>query len=115
MMLAGMVGGDTGRVSVIWLITSYALITLGEICLSPMGLSLTHKLAPPRMRGMMMGCWFTASAIGKYLAGFFGGAYWEKMLHSRFFGILVIMSLVAFGLMLSARNNINAALKAKEQ
>jgi len=113
MMFAGLVGGDTGKVSVSWLISSYAVVTLAEICLSPMGLSLANKLSPPRMRGLMMGCWFAATAIGKYLAGFIGG-YWETMPHSRFFGILVAMSLVAFFLMLSVKKRINLALSGRE-
>lgn len=91
------------------LISSYAVVTLAEICLSPMGLSLANKLSPPRMRGLMMGCWFGATSIGKYLAGFVGG-YWEKLPHSRFFGMLVILSIVAVFLMLMAKKKINSAL-----
>lgn len=109
MFLAAISGGDVGRVSVLWLFTSYAVITLAEICLSPMGLSLANKLSPPRMRGLMMGCWFAATSVGKYLAGFIGG-YWEKTAHSSFFGMLVILSLVALVLMLMAKNKINSAL-----
>lgn len=112
MMLAALSGGDTDRVSIVWLILSYALVTLAEICLSPMGLSLANKLSPPRMRGLMMGCWFGATSIGKYLAGFIGG-YWEKMPHSRFFGLLVIMSIIAFILMLAVRKKIGSALKER--
>jgi POT family proton-dependent oligopeptide transporter len=113
MMFAALSGGDTGKVSVLWLISSYAVITLAEICLSPMGLSLANKLSPPRMRGLMMGCWFAATSVGKYLAGFVGG-YWEKMDHSRFFGLLVILSVIAFVLMLSVRRKINSALEERK-
>ena len=112
MMLAALSGGDTGKVSVSWLVSSYAVITLAEICLSPMGLSLANKLSPPRMRGLMMGCWFAATSIGKYLAGFIGG-YWEKMDHSFFFGILVVLSVIAFILMLSVRKKIDSALNER--
>jgi POT family proton-dependent oligopeptide transporter len=112
MMFAALSGGDTGQVSVLWLFLSYAVITLAEICLSPMGLSLANKLSPPRMRGFMMGCWFAASSVGKYLAGFIGG-YWEKMPHSKFFGMLVILSTIALFLMLLAKNKINSALNER--
>ncbi|MBF0106376.1 MAG: peptide MFS transporter [Deltaproteobacteria bacterium] len=109
---AALSGGDTGKTSILWLVTTYAVITLAEICLSPMGLSLANKLSPPRMRGLMMGCWFAATAIGKYLSGFLGG-YWEAMPHSRFFGILVVLSIIAFILMLFAKNKINSALNER--
>lgn len=114
MMLAGLAGGDTGRVSVSWLIASYATVTLAEICLSPIGLSLANKLSPPRMRGLMMGCWFACTAIGKYFAGFIGG-YWETIPHSRFFGWLVVLALIAFVLMLLAKKKVTSALTAREQ
>jgi len=51
---------------------AYLIITLGELCLSPIGLSLMTTLAPQRLHGMMMGLWFLASAYGQYAAGIFG-------------------------------------------
>jgi POT family proton-dependent oligopeptide transporter len=89
---AAFIGGDTGRVSAQWLIWANILIAIGEIALSPMGLSLVNRIAPPRSRGLMMGGWFVSLSIGGYLAGYIGG-YWETLPHSRFFlmvaGILV--------------------------
>lgn len=89
---AGMIGGDTGRVSAQWLIWANVIIALGEISLSPMGLSLVNMLAPPRNRGLLMGGWFASLATGGYLSGYIGG-YWDQMPHSRFFlmvtGILI--------------------------
>jgi POT family proton-dependent oligopeptide transporter len=68
------------------------IIALGEIALSPMGLSLVNLLAPPRNRGLLMGGWFASLATGGYLSGYIGG-YWDQMPHSRFFlmvtGILI--------------------------
>jgi POT family proton-dependent oligopeptide transporter len=52
-----------------WLIGTYLLQTLGELCLSPIGLSATSKLAPDRAAGFMMGIWFVSIAIGNWLAG----------------------------------------------
>ncbi|MFN2530974.1 MAG: peptide MFS transporter [Pyrinomonadaceae bacterium] len=58
-----------GRVSPMWLVTVYFLQTMGELCLSPVGLSTITKLSPTRMVGMMMGVWFLSIAIGSYIAG----------------------------------------------
>ena len=57
------------QVALIWLILMYLLHTTGELCISPIGLSMTTKLSVPRVVGMMMGCWFLASAAGNYVSG----------------------------------------------
>jgi len=89
-------GGNTGRVSAQWLIWANVMIAIGEICLSPMGLSLVNHLAPPRSRGMLMGGWYASLALGGYLAGYIGGN-WDAMPHSHFFfmvvGILIVTAL----------------------
>src|SRR5436190_877717 len=92
-------GGDTGRVSAQWLIWANIIIAIGEICLSPMGLSLVNHLAPPRSRGLLMGGWFASLALGGYLAGYVGGR-WETMPHSRFF-MMVVGILIASAMPLS--------------
>ncbi|HRN36474.1 MAG TPA: PucC family protein, partial [Flavobacteriales bacterium] len=51
---------------------AYLVITLGELCLSPIGLSLMTKLSPQSIQGLMMGMWFLASAYGQYVAGLLG-------------------------------------------
>ena len=56
-------------VSPLWIISSMLLLTLGELCLSPVGLSAMTKLAPAIIRGQVMGLWFTASALGNLMAG----------------------------------------------
>lgn len=61
--------GDPTRVALIWLILLYLLHTTGELCISPVGLSMTTKLSVPKVVGMMMGCWFLASAAGNYVSG----------------------------------------------
>jgi POT family proton-dependent oligopeptide transporter len=50
-----------------WLISTYLVLTFGELLLSPMGISFVSKVAPPKYKGMMMGLWFVATAIGNYL------------------------------------------------
>lgn len=64
--------GLQGKVSVIWLIVMYLFHTLGELCLSPIGLSLVSKLAPLRFSSLLMGVWFLANAAGYALAGTLG-------------------------------------------
>jgi POT family proton-dependent oligopeptide transporter len=96
---AGFIGGDTGRVSAQWLIWANIIIAIGEIALSPMGLSLVNRIAPPRSRGLMMGGWFVSLSMGGYLAGFIGG-YWDTLPHSRFF-LMVVGILVATAVPLS--------------
>ncbi len=58
-----------GKVGPQWLFFVYLLHTMGELCLSPIGLSLVTRLAPVRLAAIMMGIWFTANAIANYLAG----------------------------------------------
>lgn len=86
------------QVSPFWLILAYAVISLGELMLSPMGLSLVSKVAPVRMRGLLMGGWFVATAIGNKLTMI--GVYWSIWYQSSFFIVLgamaVVMSIVLF-------------------
>ncbi|HXI14242.1 MAG TPA: peptide MFS transporter [Thermoanaerobaculia bacterium] len=89
---AAKAGGDTGKVSPWWLIIAYLVISLGELMLSPMGLSLVSKVAPERMRGMMMGGWFVATAIGNKLTAI--GVFWDVWAHSKFFLTLAMMAFV---------------------
>jgi len=74
MALAAWLGknGDL-KTSMMWLVIYYLIITVGELCLSPMGLSLVTKLSPKRLVGLMMGGWFLATSIGNKLAGFISG------------------------------------------
>jgi POT family proton-dependent oligopeptide transporter len=74
------------KVSPAWLIGAYGVLTLGELMLSPMGLSLVSKVAPIRFRGVMMGGWFVATAIGNKLTQI--GELWDDWLHSTFWLLL---------------------------
>ncbi len=78
-----------------WLMASYGVITLGELCLSPMGLSLVSKLSPPRITALMMGGFFLAISVGNKLAGMLS-SLWEKMEHKENYFFL------NFGLVLAA-------------
>jgi len=70
--------GEVGKVSLTWLVATYGIVTIGELFLSPMGLSLVSKLAPTRVTGLMMGGWFLSTAIGNKMAGVIGGL-WERV------------------------------------
>jgi POT family proton-dependent oligopeptide transporter len=71
---AGFTGGGT-KVSPMWLVVTYFLHTVGELCLSPVGLSSVTKLAPRRLVGQLMGTWFMGTALGNLIAGLAGGGF----------------------------------------
>ena len=100
-MLASWAGGDHGKVHMLWLIACYFVITIAELFLSPMGLSMVTKLALRRTTAMLMGVWFIATAIGNKLSGYLPARFWDRWSHAKFFTLLVITSLVAAGLLLS--------------
>ena len=75
MVAAAAIVADGDKVMPTWLITTYLLHTLGELALSPVGLSVTTKLAPHRYVGQMMGMWFLASALGNLIAGQIAGEF----------------------------------------
>lgn len=88
----------TFRVSMIWLIFAYLFHTMGELCLSPVGLSQVSKLVPARMIGFMYGMWYLAIAIGNKVAGSLGGqieAITEKYDLSTFFLIFTFVPIIA--------------------
>lgn len=66
-------GAMTAKVSIVFLILAYLFHTMGELCLSPLGLSYVSKLVPPRMIGFMFGVWYLAIAVGQKSAGTMGG------------------------------------------
>jgi POT family proton-dependent oligopeptide transporter len=85
----------SGRVSPLWLVTLYFIHTIGELCLSPVGLSTVTKLSPVRIVGLMMGVWFLAASIGNYLAGTAAGFYQDNSnALFRLFGSLGLVALV---------------------
>jgi len=92
------------KVSMLWLVLAYLFHTLGELCLSPVGLSYVSKLVPARMIAFMFGMWYLAIAIGNKLAAVVGGqidAITEEYSLSVFFLIFTIVPLVA-GLLILA-------------
>jgi len=81
-------------VSLWWLIATYLLHTIGELCLSPVGLSAMTKLAPARVAGFMMGLWFVSISIGEYMAGQ-GASVYESMALPTLFGTVAALGIGA--------------------
>lgn len=105
----------TGKANMIWLVLAYLFHTLGELCISPVGLSLMTKLAPLRLASLVMGIWFLMPAIASKLAGMVG-AFSENAetftfsqniaaaigLQAEYSGLLVVFGGVAVGLLIFA-------------
>jgi POT family proton-dependent oligopeptide transporter len=90
-----------GKVSLWWLVGVYFIQTLGELCLSPVGLSTVTKLSPARMVGLMMGVWFLSISIGSFIGGLAAGVFNENAEGAlfRLFGIFALVSLFGAGLL----------------
>jgi POT family proton-dependent oligopeptide transporter len=87
-MVGGALGSDGGaRVSPLWLTLAYVLHTWGELCLSPVGLSMVTKLAPPKLGSVMMGLWFLSFFVSDYVAGKVAGQV-EKIEKGQLFHLL---------------------------
>jgi len=82
-----------------WLVGLYFLHTIGELCLSPVGLSIVTKLAPQRIVGAMMGLWFLSIAVGNKLAGMAGGLF-ETLPLPQLFGAVAAATFVAAAILL---------------
>ena len=90
---------EQGKVGMQWLVVTYFFHTVGELCLSPVGLSSMTKLAPDRLVGQMMGTWFMGSALGNLIAGLVAG-YIEDMPLAELFGTVATIVMVAGGVFL---------------
>ena len=77
-----------------WLISTYLVLTFAELLLSPMGISFVSKVAPPKYKGMMMGCWFAATAIGNYLVSI-PGLLWNKLPLWGVWTLLIVLCLLS--------------------
>ena len=91
-----------------WLISTYLTLTFAELLLSPMGISFVSKVAPPKYKGMMMGCWFAATAIGNYLSSI-PSMLWNRIPLMANWGILIALCLIAAVIMFALMKKIEAA------
>ncbi len=114
-MVGAVYAGHNGveKASTWWLIAGYGVITVGELFLSPMGLSIVSKLSPPRITALMMGGWFLSTSIGNKLSGVLA-TLWDGYDHKANyfwlnFALLMAAALVCFAML----RWLNAVLKAK--
>lgn len=109
-MLVGSISivGTSASVSPNWLISTYLLLTFAELLLSPMGISFVSKVAPPKLKGSMMGGWFAATAVGNYLVSI-PMLLWGKISTAMLWGILVAICLVSAAFIFSIMKKLEAA------
>jgi POT family proton-dependent oligopeptide transporter len=101
---------DGGRASWLWVLGSIVITTLGELYLSPVGLSLVTKVAPMRILSMMMGIWLATSFTGGFLAGFIG-SFWSRMSKPEFFLMTAAIAALAGAIILACRWPLRTALR----
>jgi proton-dependent oligopeptide transporter, POT family len=99
------------KVSPLWLIASYGVITIGELFLSPMGLSLVSKLSPPRLTALMMGGFFLSISIGNKLSGVLASLWYSYDNKANFFLVNFLLLILAFILGLSILKWMNRIFK----
>jgi POT family proton-dependent oligopeptide transporter len=107
MTLAALHAG--GQASWLWLLGYFVIITLGELYLSPVGLSLVTKVAPVRILSMMMGVWLATSFTGGFLAGYIG-SYWSRMEKPDFFLMVAAIAALAGAIIFACRWPLKGAL-----
>ena len=114
-MVGAVYAGDNGavKVSALWLVFAYGVITVGELCLSPMGLSLVSKLSPPRITALMMGGFFLSTSIGNKLSGVLASFWYDYENKANFFIVNFGLLLLATLLGLSILKRLNKIMKEK--
>lgn len=105
--------GDNGAVKVSpwWLIASYGVITVGELCLSPMGLSFVSKLSPPRLTALMMGGFFLANSVGNKLSGILASTWYSYEDKGHYFLVNFALLIFATLLGLSMLKRLNRIMR----
>jgi proton-dependent oligopeptide transporter, POT family len=98
-----------GKASWLWLFGFFVILTVGELYLSPVGLSLVTKIAPARMLSMMMGVWLATSFLGGFLAGFLG-SFWSRMEKPEFFVMIAVIAALAGAITFACRWLLRGAL-----
>lgn len=101
---------ETGRVSANWLISTYFVLTIAELFLSPMGISFVSKVAPPKYKGLAQGGWLAATAVGNYLVAIIG-YMWGGMSLWMLWGILVVCCAVSAIFLFSVMKKLERTTK----
>jgi POT family proton-dependent oligopeptide transporter len=114
-MIAAVKAGNNGseKVGVWWLIGSYGVITIGELFLSPMGLSLVSKLSPPRITALMMGGWFVSTSMGNKLSGILASKWDEYDNKANYFWLNFILLGLAAVFLFILLKWLNKVMKEK--
>ncbi len=108
--LAGKPVADAERVSTYWLISSYLILTVAELFLSPMGLSFVSKVAPSRFQGLMQGGWLLATAVGNKLL-FVGTIMWDRVELWQLWLVFIVCCLLAATFIFSILKKLDSASK----
>ncbi|MCQ2348451.1 MAG: peptide MFS transporter [Paludibacteraceae bacterium] len=104
-------GNDTQSIlSPAWLVSTYFTLTIAELLLSPMGISFVSKVAPPKFKGLMMGGWFVATAIGNYLSSI-PSMLWNKIPLIYNWAILIALCLASAAVMFALLKKLNEMTK----
>ena len=114
MVFAVFAGGNGAvKVSPLWLVASYGVVTIGELCLSPMGLSIVSKLSPTRITALMMGGFFLANSVGNKLSGILASTWYNYENKEYYFLVNFGLLIFATILGLSMLKRLNAVMKEK--
>ncbi len=106
--------GVNGSVSPNWLISTYLLLTFAELLLSPMGISFVSKVAPPKLKGSMMGGWFAATAVGNYLVSI-PMLLWGKIDVWLLWAILIVICVLSAAFIFSQMKKLEAATSDSQE
>ncbi len=106
-------GNGAEKVSPLWLVGVYGVITVGELLLSPMGLSLVSKLSPPRLTALMMGGFFLSTSIGNKMSGVLAGMWYSYDNKANFFLFNCMLLLISSGLAFLVLRWLNRIMKEK--
>ena len=106
----GIEPGSVVKTSMLWLILAIFFHTMGEFCISPVGLSMDSKLSPARFGGLLMGTWFLSNAISHYVAGFFSGKMSQFTNLSDFFLIFVYTSFTSAIILFLLNKKLNTMM-----
>jgi POT family proton-dependent oligopeptide transporter len=108
--LGGLVAPAESQVSVYWLISTYFLVTIAELFLSPIGISFVSRVAPPKYKGLMQGGWFAATAAGNNLVGVVAW-FWMRVPLWALWSILVVCCILSAGFMFLIMKRLERAAR----
>jgi len=109
--LGGLVAPSDSQVSVYWLISTYFMLTIAELFLSPIGISFVSRVAPPKYKGLMQGGWFAATAVGNSLVGVTAW-FWERLPLWAVWAILVGACLLSAAFIFSIMKRLERVARA---